>query len=109
MSNKQQTAVEWQYIELSKFLNGKSEFTHKSDILIKAKEMEKEQQPIKVKAIQDDSYHWYVIPNELYDEFLIDEQNEDMIDSGEFDAKWDEYRTGGDLNLIQLYTYGGNK
>ena len=42
-NNKQQTAVEWQYIELSKFLNGKSEFTHKSDILIKAKEMEKEQ------------------------------------------------------------------
>ena len=42
MSNKQQTAVEWQYIELSKFLTGFSEFTHKSDILIKAKEMEKE-------------------------------------------------------------------
>ncbi len=42
-NNKQQTAVEWQYIELSKFLNGKSEFTHKSDILIKAKEMDKEQ------------------------------------------------------------------
>ncbi len=42
-NNKQQTPVEWQHIELSKFLNGKSEFTHKSDILIKAKEMEKEQ------------------------------------------------------------------
>jgi len=42
-NNKQQTAVEWQYIELSKFLTGFSEFTHKSDILIKAKEMEKEQ------------------------------------------------------------------
>jgi hypothetical protein len=41
--DKQQTAVEWQYIELSKFLTGFSEFTHKSDILIKAKEMEKEQ------------------------------------------------------------------
>jgi len=41
MTNQnKQTAVEWQYIELSKFLNGKSEFTHKSDILIKAKEME---------------------------------------------------------------------
>jgi hypothetical protein len=42
MSNKQQTAVEWQHIELSKFLNGKSEFTDAHDILIKAKEMEKE-------------------------------------------------------------------
>jgi hypothetical protein len=42
-NNKQKTAVEWQHIELSKFLNGKSEFTDAHDILIKAKEMEKEQ------------------------------------------------------------------
>jgi hypothetical protein len=42
-NNKQQTAVEWQHIELSKFLNGKSEFTDAHDILIKAKEMEKQQ------------------------------------------------------------------
>jgi len=41
-NNKQQTPVEWQHIELSKFLNGKSEFTDAHDILIKAKEMEKE-------------------------------------------------------------------
>ncbi len=32
-----QTAVEWQHIELSKFLYGKSEFTDANDILIKAK------------------------------------------------------------------------
>jgi dTDP-glucose pyrophosphorylase len=38
-----QTAVEWQHIELSKFLYGKSEFTDANDILIKAKEMENEQ------------------------------------------------------------------
>jgi len=38
-----QTAVAWQHIELSKFLYGKSEFTDANDILIKAKEMEKEQ------------------------------------------------------------------
>ena len=38
-----QTAVEWQHIELSKFLYGKSEFTDANDILIKAKEMEQEQ------------------------------------------------------------------
>jgi len=37
------TAVEWQHIELSKFLYGKSEFTDANDILIKAKEMENEQ------------------------------------------------------------------
>jgi len=38
-----QTAIEWQHIELSKFLHGKSEFIDAHDILIKAKEMEQEQ------------------------------------------------------------------
>jgi hypothetical protein len=38
-----QTAVEWQHIELSKFLYGKSEFTDAHDILIEAKAMEKKQ------------------------------------------------------------------
>jgi hypothetical protein len=41
MKVMKQTAVEWQHIELSKFLYGKSEFTDANDILIKAKEMEK--------------------------------------------------------------------
>jgi hypothetical protein len=50
MENKQ-TAVEWQHIELSKFINGKSEFTDAHDILIKAKEMENEQH----KKIWDDA------------------------------------------------------
>ncbi len=57
----------------------------------------------KVKAVKDDSGHWYVIPNNLYEEFIKDEQNEDMIDSGKFDEKYGKYMTGGDLNLIQLY------
>jgi len=43
MKVMKQTAVEWQHIELSKFLYGKSEFTDANDILIKAKAMEKEQ------------------------------------------------------------------
>lgn len=48
-----ETAVEWQYIELSKFINGKSEFTDANDILIKAQEMEKEQSNAKIqKAIE---------------------------------------------------------
>ena len=38
-----QTAVEWIYVELYKFLSGKSEFQEANDILNKAKEMEKEQ------------------------------------------------------------------
>lgn len=57
----------------------------------------------KVKAIQDESGHWYVIPDELIDDFLKDEMNEEMIDSGKFDDKWGNYMTGGNLNLVQLY------
>ena len=57
----------------------------------------------KVKAIRDDSGHWYVIPSELISEFRADESNEYFVDSGEFDNKWRRYRTGGDLNLVQLY------
>ena len=58
---------------------------------------------VKVKAIKDESGHWYVIPNELLSDFIKDESNEDMVDSGEFDDKYGQYRTGGHLNLIQLY------
>jgi hypothetical protein len=57
----------------------------------------------KVKAITDESGHWYVIPNDLEDEFFKDEQDEDMVDSGEFDEKYGKYMTGGALNLVQLY------
>jgi hypothetical protein len=57
----------------------------------------------KVKAIKDDSGHWFVIPNDLRDEFYKDLDNEDMIDSGKFDNKWGKYRTGGGLNLVQLW------
>jgi hypothetical protein len=57
----------------------------------------------KVKAIKDDSGHWYVIPNDKLAEFRKDEEDEDFVDSGQFDAKWGRYMTGGDLNLIQLY------
>ncbi len=57
----------------------------------------------KVKATQDDSCHWYVIPNELFREFNEDCDNEEMADSGEFDEKYGKYQTGGDLNNIQLY------
>jgi hypothetical protein len=59
----------------------------------------------KVKATQDDSGHWYVIPEELYDQFEKDNQNESMADSGEFDDLYGQYRTGGDLNNVQLYAY----
>ncbi len=57
----------------------------------------------KVKALKDESGHWYVIPNDLVSSFMKDEQDEDFVDSGEFDNKYGKYRTGGDLNLVQLY------
>lgn len=58
---------------------------------------------VKIKAVQDDSCHWYLIPNELYEEFCKDCENEELADSGEFDKKWGQYMTGGSLNLVQLY------
>lgn len=63
----------------------------------------------KVKAVTDYDGHWYLIPNDLVEEFFKDldkfegEDFEDYIDSGEFDNKYFHYRTGGDLNLVQLY------
>ena len=52
---------------------------------------------------------WYVIPYELKDKFscLLDKliesdySDEDYLD--EFDGMFNIYRTGGDLNLIELY------
>lgn len=57
----------------------------------------------KVVAVQDEDCHWYIIPAYLEKEFYQDNLNEDMIDSGDFDDKYGGYRTGGDLNLIQLW------
>ena len=57
----------------------------------------------KAKAIKDDSGHWYVIPSELQESFNKDLEDEEMTDSGEFDKKYGQYRTGGDLNNVQLY------
>ena len=55
---------------------------------------------IKVKAVQDMSFHWYVIPEELYDDFL----NISADDESEFfEEVYRKYRTGWDLNNIQLY------
>jgi hypothetical protein len=57
----------------------------------------------KVKALKDESGHWYIIPNDLVQSFRKDEQDEDFVDSGDFDNKYGKYRTGGDVNLVQLY------
>lgn len=57
----------------------------------------------KVKAVQDDSGHWYVIPAELERDFYRDSEDQAYCDSGQFDIIYGCYRTGGDLNLVQLY------
>jgi len=57
----------------------------------------------KVHATQDESGHWYVLPNDLVDDFYKDGDNEDFVDSGDFDAKYGQYMTGGALNLVQLW------
>jgi hypothetical protein len=56
-----------------------------------------------VQAVQDDSCHWYIIPNEMRKHFYNDLENQKLVDSGEFGEKYDDYRTNGDVNNIQLY------
>lgn len=57
---------------------------------------------VPVKAMELDG-DWFVIPNVLEQEFQEDTNNEELIESGGFDDKWWKYKTGGDLNLVQLY------
>lgn len=73
-------------------------------------ELPSDEEIIPVKALEEDG-DWYLIPNELYEEFKNDTYNEEMVESGGFDDKWYKYKTSGDLNLIQLYVkiQGGNK
>jgi hypothetical protein len=60
----------------------------------------------KVEAVQDESSHWYVIPADMSNEFSVlhnKATDEDYDAQEEFIEKFDQYRTGGDLNNIQLY------
>lgn len=55
---------------------------------------------------QDETGDWYVIPMSLKDSFLAyDEQalENDYDLQDEFEDKFGKYRTGGDLNNVQLY------
>jgi len=69
----------------------------------------------RVVCLQDEASHWYVIPYEMSKEFnyLMNkwyeldskgdyEGGEDIVE--EFEYKFGKYRTGGDLNNIELYT-----
>ena len=62
-------------------------------------------------ATRDESSHWYVIPLSMKDEFtrLSDAcEKEDYTHESvtAFENKFSEYRTGGSINLVQLYVKG---
>lgn len=58
----------------------------------------------RVAAIQDEDCNWYVIPAWMVNEFcMLQELGEEQDDYEEFEKTFGKYRTGGDLNLIQLY------
>lgn len=60
----------------------------------------------KVVAVQCDG-DWYVIPVEMKDEFSrlseLAEESENYDEQDEFNDKFGQYATGGDLNNTQLY------
>lgn len=69
------------------------------DLLFKSKDVDY----IPVTATKDDDGHWYILPKELYEEFKTDLNISVDDDNYQFDRIWGKYRTGGDINNIQLY------
>ena len=57
----------------------------------------------KVKAVKDDDGHWYIIPNDLVKDFYEELEKGESDEWGKFNGIFSGYRTGGDLNLVQLY------
>ena len=65
---------------------------------------------IKVTARQDDSGHWYVIPEELNARWselheIMEGENQAAFEKAEdeFISEFSLYMTGGDLNNVQLW------
>lgn len=60
----------------------------------------------KVVAVQCDG-DWYVIPTEMQKEFNrlseLAQVSENYDEQDEFNEKFGQYATGGELNIIQLY------
>lgn len=52
---------------------------------------------------RDDDGHWYVIPFEMKDEFISDLEGLGHDNYEEWEDKYSQYMTGGDLNNVQLY------
>lgn len=58
---------------------------------------------IPVKVMSDEDGHWYIIPNDKAKQFLKDLSGPRKIADEDFDEIYGKYRTGGDINLVQLY------
>ena len=58
---------------------------------------------VRVKVVNKTG-EWYIVPEDFYksfmDDYLVQVFTPSFID---FDAKWGKYKTGGDLNLVQLW------
>ena len=58
---------------------------------------------VRVKVVNKTG-EWYIVPEDFYksfmDDYLVQVFTPSLID---FDAKWGKYKTGGDLNLVQLW------
>lgn len=57
--------------------------------------------PISVES--DDGGHWYIIPKQLVYDFHRDMENAEEDEYVKFNEKYSQYRTGGDINNIQLF------
>lgn len=64
---------------------------------------------IKIKVMYDDASHCYLVPEELAQDFTkhmnamyeSDFEDQDVVNA--FESKFGQYRTGGDINNVQLY------
>lgn len=56
-----------------------------------------------VAAVQDQDSHWYVIPANEMSVFYEMERIGESDEWESFNERFSQYRTGGDLNLVQLY------
>ena len=57
-----------------------------------------------VYVIQDNDYHWYIIPYKMADDFQALLEREDQeIALEELEYRFSEYKTGGSINLVALY------
>ena len=60
---------------------------------------------IPVTILQDESSHWYIVPNsETSDFYRLNERIEDDYeDYNAINETFSKYRTGGDINNYQLF------